>query len=206
LSSYRDLKKDVFESLAIKNNQTIVDIGCGTGNYLEHLKGLDIKKIGIDGSKVMLDQARKKLLSAETELILADLNKQIPLKNEIADVVICINVLYTLQNPKNLLAEIYRILKYGGTCILVNPIPSAGLVPHLKYHVHKSGFLNLILFLPSLFFLGLANFYIVLKGRTKKYSFFDFEKILSLVNESGLKKINVKKVYAGQAFMLTLYK
>ena len=56
------LEKELFLKLVQpKFGQSVLDIGCGTGNNLAFFKELGLKATGIDASKPMLDIAAKKL-------------------------------------------------------------------------------------------------------------------------------------------------
>ena len=51
--------KSVIERLENKNSETLLDVGCGTGEHLKYLS-LDFQCVGIDVNKEMIEIARKK--------------------------------------------------------------------------------------------------------------------------------------------------
>ncbi|MDO8574879.1 MAG: class I SAM-dependent methyltransferase [bacterium] len=53
--------------------------------------------------------------------IVADLNKTLPFSNDFADAVFLFSVIYILKNPADVLKEINRVLKPGGTLFLSSP-------------------------------------------------------------------------------------
>jgi SAM-dependent methyltransferase len=53
--------------------------------------------------------------------IVADLNKPLPIDNNVADTILCISVIEHLSEPQIMLDESYRILKSGGELILQVP-------------------------------------------------------------------------------------
>ncbi len=66
----------------------LYDLGCSTGNtllMLDRLLPKNVRFVGVDSSKEMLDQARAKLkhhgIKRSYELVCADLNRGIPLEN-----------------------------------------------------------------------------------------------------------------------------
>lgn len=98
----------------------ILDLGCGTGNlkrildsYLgQHL----IKRF------VGFDSTRHPGTPADLELFEGDLDKgEIPFPNSMFDVVISIETIEHLENPRKFVREISRICKSGGCVILSTP-------------------------------------------------------------------------------------
>ncbi|MFN6992331.1 MAG: methyltransferase domain-containing protein, partial [Fervidobacterium sp.] len=55
------------------------------------------------------------------DVIITDLNKSFPLKNESFDTVVSMDVIEHLYDVDNFLSEIYRILKNGGKAIISTP-------------------------------------------------------------------------------------
>jgi ArsR family transcriptional regulator len=98
-----------------------VDLGCGTGNVLEHLLKKSAQVIGVDGSARMLELARRRFIGEEERLSLriGDL-EHLPLRDAEADFV-CINlVLHHLSNPKAVLGEVARVLRPSGVFLLTD--------------------------------------------------------------------------------------
>ncbi len=107
------------ESLMPEHCRVAVDLGCGTGNVLEHLLARSEQVIGVDGSARMLELARRRFAQVGDRLSLriGDL-EHLPLRDAEADF-ICINlVLHHLSDPKQVLLEVKRALKPGGMFLL----------------------------------------------------------------------------------------
>ena len=117
----------------LKDNETVYDLGCSTGETIKKLLELDIstrtKIIGIDKSKKMLDLAREKIKKVK--------NNNVKVTFEVADVSSgfeledCNLVLSTLlfpflnfDNKKLLLKKIYQSLQEGGALIAVEKVRS----------------------------------------------------------------------------------
>ncbi|WP_375447236.1 arsenite methyltransferase [uncultured Fibrella sp.] len=103
----------------IKPGDTVIDLGSGAGNdcfVARHETGPTGKVIGIDFTPTMIDRARR---NADTlgynnvEFRVGDI-EQMPVANNIADVVVSNCVLNLVPNKANVLAEIARVLKPGG--------------------------------------------------------------------------------------------
>jgi SAM-dependent methyltransferase len=67
--------------------------------------------------------------------IVADLNKGLPIENEVCNTVISISVLEHLRAPQMMVNEAYRILKKGGTIIL--QVPWQWWIHEAPYDFHR---------------------------------------------------------------------
>jgi SAM-dependent methyltransferase len=94
----------------------IIELGCGLGQNMEVFVP-DNFVSGIDGVCDAVDAAK----AAGLNVILADLEKPLPLEAETMDWVLCLDVLEHLLKPMFLMKEIYRILPNNGKAILNVP-------------------------------------------------------------------------------------
>lgn len=94
-----------------------LDIGCGNGRLIHHLKNKGGVVTGADISKKMIESARKRF--PDTEFIQANA-ENLPFQNEEFDVVVAAFLIVHLKNPEKMFKEIYRVLKDGGSFILTN--------------------------------------------------------------------------------------
>jgi len=103
----------------LPTNPIIADLGCGFNCLaLQKLTPKIHTGVGVDLKVASFKNG--KIQSVE-----ANLNKNLPLKNNFFDVVITLAVIEHLNNPLNFCREIYRILKPGGCVILTTPTPRA---------------------------------------------------------------------------------
>ena len=99
-----------------KSRGSILDFGSGQGRFLRQLQAL---KFGtIYGSDLM---NRPDDLPLEIKWLQADLNEPLPVEEKLFDVVIAIEVIEHLENPRKTVREWYRLLKPGGKLILSTP-------------------------------------------------------------------------------------
>lgn len=110
-------KKKIIKMLSPTKNDTICDMGCGDGN----LSGSLVKKArqvtGVDISQKRVNRAKGKGIDA----ICADIHST-PFGSNSFDKVICSEVLEHVFNPYEVITEIYRILKQGGTLVISVPV------------------------------------------------------------------------------------
>jgi 2-polyprenyl-3-methyl-5-hydroxy-6-metoxy-1,4-benzoquinol methylase len=101
------------------NAKTCLDIGPGTGRWLQFLKENGAKKISAsDISQESLDRCDS--FCDYTQKV--DLEcEQINIKNKTQDIILCFMVLEHLRDPENLISEISRMIKNEGLIIMSIP-------------------------------------------------------------------------------------
>lgn len=110
----RMIQNICFETKKLRNkNLTIVDIGCGSGKFLEYLLPVTEKYIGIDPSDRMLSDAPK-----GKGFFIRGTGENIPIKDGIADIVLLKSVLDQCYSPNQVISESKRILKDNGRLII----------------------------------------------------------------------------------------
>lgn len=99
----------------------ILEVGCGTGDFLQFLCSKNLELSGSDYSNVYLDKAKERNLPVK--LFKADLLDDkfwLPYENKF-DSVIVSEVIEHIQNDSKALYTIFRILKPSGILILTVP-------------------------------------------------------------------------------------
>lgn len=94
----------------MKKGMRILDNGCGRGEFLRAFKGLGLDAYGTDSS----DYCKKaKVLNLNTDIL--------PFENEYFDVVFSKSVIEHIDNTEFYISEMKRVLKTGGTLIIMVP-------------------------------------------------------------------------------------
>lgn len=98
----------------IRNEDKILDVGCGAGHYLVSLNRVlkvDFSYYGVDSTKYYIERAKKAFLGRkETVFKVADIYN-LKLKDNFADIVMCNNVLLHLPSLEQPLQELWRVTK-----------------------------------------------------------------------------------------------
>ena len=114
----RSLYPVLLEKLSHIPFQSALDLGCGTGEMLKLIVQEDTHKelCGIDLSEKMLAVAKSKL-PEQVKLVLGD-SESLPFSDHAFDVVYCNDSFHHYPAPQNVLREVYRVLKPGGTFLM----------------------------------------------------------------------------------------
>ncbi|WP_457618768.1 bifunctional demethylmenaquinone methyltransferase/2-methoxy-6-polyprenyl-1,4-benzoquinol methylase UbiE [Lutibacter sp.] len=141
-------RKKVVEIIGKTNPNSILDIATGTGDLAINLTQTKASKIiGLDISEGMLEVGRKKIrklnLDNTIEMVFGD-SEKIPFKENSFD---AITVAFGVRNFEKLekgLSEIHRVLKTGGTfVVLETSVPTK--TPYKQgYHFYSTKILPLI--------------------------------------------------------------
>ncbi len=110
----------LFQFLIPTTNGTYLDIGCGTGNYLETLCKKGLSFYGIDPSEVMLKEARAKNTGAV--LVKAQAEK-LPISNNFFDGSVAMLTLHHWENLLFGIREIHRVLKPSSRFVVFSFTP-----------------------------------------------------------------------------------
>lgn len=106
---------------------TVVDLGCGTGEWAERLAPVVARVIAVDREPSMLLAARRRLHAhPNVQFVDAELDS-LPVTNATADFAVCSLVLHHIDNPAGAMAEALRVLKPGGRLLVMDMVP----------HVHE---------------------------------------------------------------------
>lgn len=118
------------EHLHCKPGDRILEVGVGTGLSLS-LYPKDVRVVGIDLSNDMLIQARRRILEEKTaqveELIQMDA-QHMSFEDNSFDKVVAMYVASVVPDPNQLVKEIRRVCKPGGTIIFLNHFQNKNLI------------------------------------------------------------------------------
>jgi ubiquinone/menaquinone biosynthesis C-methylase UbiE len=114
-----ELNSLVLQSLSIKEGEHVLEIGFGTGLFLNRIAAsIDNGLIeGIDFSELMVDMAKKKnkryIEAGKAKIHSGDFDKAVFNDNSF-DKIFTVNTIYFWKRPDATVFKIYRLLKPGG--------------------------------------------------------------------------------------------
>ncbi len=110
--------KTLVQNLALKHDSTVLDVGCGTGLLVKHLVGKTEFLAGIDISRGLLKEAKRKAeVHHNAALVQADAD-HMPFPNQTFDAIFAITLLQNMPNLKEALNEIKRVSKPPATIVV----------------------------------------------------------------------------------------
>lgn len=140
-SSYVEhLGRYQFASRQAGTNAKVLDLGCGCGYGTAHLAEIPGRHvIGLDLSAEATGYGRRHYRMPRLNF-LNGTAASLPLRNGAVDAVVALEMLEHVNDPKAVLAEIHRVLKPGGLCVVSTPnrlVTGSGEVPDNPYHVKE---------------------------------------------------------------------
>jgi demethylmenaquinone methyltransferase/2-methoxy-6-polyprenyl-1,4-benzoquinol methylase len=119
--------KVALENLSVTCNSIVLDVGCGTGLLFSHVAVEAETIAGVDVSKKLLLQARKRARKFRSvHLVQADAD-HLPFKNACFSVVFAFTVLQNMPRPLETLNELKRVTKFGGNVVVTGLKKAFGL-------------------------------------------------------------------------------
>jgi ubiquinone/menaquinone biosynthesis C-methylase UbiE len=110
--------KAVMQNLQPPYKSRVLDVGCGTGLILNRLVERAEFIVGVDFSRGLLQEVRKKARShPHVFLVLADADNM-PFADHVFDVVLAITLLQNMPNPPATLDEIKRVSSQTAPIVL----------------------------------------------------------------------------------------
>ncbi|MEM6552087.1 MAG: metalloregulator ArsR/SmtB family transcription factor [Planctomycetota bacterium] len=99
---------------------TVADLGCGTGSTLADLAPWVAQVVGVDRSKPMLEAAAARTRELPNVHLHHGELEALPIDDSSVDAALLVLVLAYLDDPAPVLSEMHRILRPGGTALVID--------------------------------------------------------------------------------------
>jgi 2-polyprenyl-3-methyl-5-hydroxy-6-metoxy-1,4-benzoquinol methylase len=96
--------------------KTIADIGCGAGSFIDHISGIAEKVIAVEPTEMYQNSLRKRGYE-----VYSYTNEANAVRPGTIDYAVAFQVIEHVQDPRTFLAEIFTLLKPGGTLLIATP-------------------------------------------------------------------------------------
>ena len=127
-ANWSSLRRDMFGEryllptllAALGGDQTVVDVGCGTGEVCAALAAASKRVIGIDASAEMLQLAANRNSHFKNVELQLGAAESLGLAENCADTVLAMLVLHHTINPQKCMSEFHRVLRPGGRLVILD--------------------------------------------------------------------------------------
>ena len=102
----------------------VLELACGTGRHTARLVDAGAHVTAVDFSRGMLDEARKRLASADVRFEVGDITKPLPFDAARFDLVLCCLAMEHVRDLPPLFAEAKRVLKPQGRFVCSDMHPA----------------------------------------------------------------------------------
>lgn len=227
LIPYQKLLKEMITHVDPNAADTILDAGCGTGNLLRALASScrEAALCGVDLSSGMLAYAERKCEGKGTITFThANLDEVLPFADGTFSKVVSANVLYAVPNPLRTLLEFERVVRGGGTLVLVTPVHgydngmilrehSGNVLPESFWaNAHASPQREELLLREAFGDEGTVQKMLHVARHNRRiahntaFHFFTDAQLLELVTRVGFTPVLSTRTYAGQALLIVATK
>ena len=121
--------KDAFAAFDKVQQQKVLEVGCGRGDFSLFLSGKGAVVHGTDFSDSAIEIAKAKVANnySNIQFSVADA-QQMPFGDAVFDVIYSCECLEHIPDPQKALNELFRVLKPGGTAVITTENYSNGMI------------------------------------------------------------------------------
>jgi len=111
------------------HGKRVLDLGCGSGYGVNRLSSVAESIVGVDVSEEAVAFAREAYPRGNSRFEIIEPNGSLPFERESFDVVLSFQVIEHVEDELHYLREAHRVLKSGGTLVVITPDRTHRLLP-----------------------------------------------------------------------------
>ena len=119
-----EITEKIKKALDVKNQMTILDLGCGPGILTSCIAPFSKIIVGFDLTPEMTTKAKVRCSTSKNAVFLIGDAECLPFKNDSFDRIVTRLTLHHFINVEKVLSEMYRVLKVGGKAIILDIVSS----------------------------------------------------------------------------------
>jgi len=129
---YRNLINGLLKHHSLQKGKKLLDVACGTGEFMIEASKRGFYVYGIDLSDYAIKHAKKHAVG----IFYVGSGENMPFKNNEFDYIVCIGSLEHFSRPDKGIAEMARVLKKDGICVI--HVPNLMFLGHI-YMAYRYG-------------------------------------------------------------------
>jgi ubiquinone/menaquinone biosynthesis C-methylase UbiE len=100
--------EDILKRMEFGSNETVLDLGCGTGFLFQHVSRRVGFLVGVDVAQEALREAKKRTKNLPNRVLVRADADNTPFPDQIFDKIFAVTVLQNMPDPKKTIAEMKR--------------------------------------------------------------------------------------------------